>query len=203
MLRFLLAALLALAAFGAQAQQKMFFSEYHVVSDKLPAGSPELQHRKLWRVGTKYMRFEDVPNPQTGVHGLIIVAEPDIWIIDRKTQRGQHSIDPGPTYAVRFPMFPDEPSERIRALELGNEQEFFTSQGAKELTKQSIDGVLCRVFSMEIDGRDLTLYVRGDGKPFQVSIAGGGLDYGIRIVRYDANVEPDLGLFRPPPGVSF
>lgn len=203
MLRFLLAALIACAAFGAQAQQKMFFAEYHVVSDKLAPGSPELQHRKLWRVGTKYMRFEDVPNAQTGVHGLIIVAEPDIWFIDRKSQRGQHNVDPGPTYAVRFPMFPQEDSERIRALELGSEQEFFTSQGAKELTRQNIDGVPCRVFSLEIDGRALTLYVRGDGKTFQVSIAGGGLDYGVRIVRYDTDLDPDLGLFRPPPGVTF
>lgn len=203
MRRILLATLLALAAVTANAQEKMFFTEYHVVSEKLPPGSPELQHRKLWLVGTKYLRFEDVPNPQTGVHGLIIVSEPDIWFIDRKTRSGKHNIDPGPTYAVHFPMFPNEDSPRIKQLEFGREREFFETNGAREGAKQTIDGVTCRVFTLRIDERDLTLYVRGDGKPFQVAISDGEVTYGIRIIRHEANMDPDLSLFRPPADTTF
>ncbi len=203
MYRLLLAVLFSIPAFPAVAQQKMFFAEYHVVSDKLPANSPELQHRKIWLIGTKYMRFEDVPNPKTGVHGLIIVAEPDVWFIDRKTNRGQHNTDPGPTYGVHFPMFPSETSERVRQLEFGREREFFEANGATERAKQTLDGTLCRVFTVQIDDRDLTLYVRGDGKPFQVSIGGGADGYGIRIVRYEPDSDPDLSLFKPPAGTTF
>jgi hypothetical protein len=204
MARALLAALLAFVAFAAHAQEKMLFVEYHAVSAKLAPGSAELQNRKLWLVGTKYMRFEDIPNPDTGVHGLIIVAEPDIWIIDRKANRGQHSTDPGPSYAVHFPMFPNENSDRVKQLTFGRELEFFDASGGRELARQTLDGVQCRVFAAEVDGRDLTLYMRGDGKPFQVSIGGGsGDEYGIRYVRYDPNGDPDLSLFKPGPGVRF
>ena len=55
------------------------------------ADSFDAQTKKVWRIGNEYLRFEDAPNPQTEVHGLIIVAEPDIWIMDRNTNQAPSS----------------------------------------------------------------------------------------------------------------
>lgn len=202
MRRILFAFFLLTCSIAVHAQERMLFVEYRVVSPQLSSSSPETQSRKLWLVGTKYMRFEDVPNPQTKVHGLIIVAEPDIWVIDRNTNQGQHSKDPGPSYAVHFPMLASETSPRLKQLEFGREIEFFDSNGAKPRPPQTVDGVSCNVFGMQIDDRDLSLFLRKDNTPFQVSVKTEAYQYSLRILKYEPALEPDLSLFKPPPGVT-
>ena len=203
MFRFLLALLFLACSFSAHAQEKMLYVEYRVLSPQLPSLSAESQPRKLWLVGNKYMRFEDVPNPETNIHGLIIVAEPDIWVIDRKSNKGQRSVDPGPSYAVHFPMLATETSERLRQLEFGGELAFFQQNGAKERAPQVVDGVSCRVFTLEVDDRELLLFLRKDGKPFQITVKADSGEYSVRILRYEPGSEPDLSLFKPPVGVKF
>lgn len=203
MFRFLLVLLFLACGFAAHAQERMLYVEYQVLSPKLPPSSPESQTRKLWLVGDKYMRFEDVPNPETNIHGLIIVAEPYIWVIDRKSNKGQRSVDPGPTYAVHFPMLATETSARLRQLEFGGELAFFQQDGAKERAPQVVDGVSCRVFALEVDDRELLLFLRKDGKPFQITVKADSGEYSVRILRYEPGLEPDLSLFKPPVGVKF
>lgn len=203
MFRFLLALLFLACSFSAHAQEKMLYVEYRVLSPQLPPLSAESQPRKLWLVGNKYMRFEDVPNPETNIHGLIIVAEPDIWVIDRKSNKGQRSVDPGPSYAVHFPMLATETSERLRQLEFGGELAFFQQNGAKERAPQVVDGVSCRVFTLEVDDRELLLLLRKDGKPFQITVKADSGEYSVRILKYEPGLEPDLSLFKPPVSVKF
>jgi len=203
MFRYLAALLLLACSLAVQAQEKMLFVEYRVVSPKLAPSNAESQARKLWLVGNKYMRFEDVPNPDTNIHGLIIVAEPDIWVIDRKTGKGQHSVDPGPGYSVHFPMLATETSARLKALEFGGELEFFQGNGANELASQVVEGVTCRVLALTLDDRELFLFLRKDGKPFQITVKSDAAEYSIRILKYDSGMQPDLGLFKPPPGMKF
>jgi hypothetical protein len=198
MRRYLLVLLLLACSAVAHAQEKMLYVEYRVISPNLPPASAENQVRKLWLLGNKYMRFEDVPNPDTKVHGLIIVAEPDIWFIDRRTNRGRHSVDPGPNYAVRFPMLATESSPRLRELEFGSEMAFFEAYGAKERPSQVVDGVSCRVFGMTLDNYELLLFVRKDGKPMQVTVKADAVEYSVRILKYDPDLEPDLKLFKIP-----
>lgn len=201
-MRLLLLALLLCLNVAAHAQEKMLYVEYHVVARNDAAVSPaERETRKVWRIGTKFLRFEDVPNPETGVHGLIIVAEPDIWFIDRKTRQGQHRVDPGPEYAIHFPILARESSQKLRDLEFGNEVAFFRENGAREMPPQTVDGVLCEVLALEIDDRELTLLVRDGSKPFEVRVNVGTAGYAVRMTRYDTAAEPNLSLFKPPPGI--
>ena len=203
MLRSLLALLLLACSFAVHAQDRMLYVEYRVLSPQLPPSSAESQPRKLWLVGNKYMRFEDVPNPETNIHGLIIVAEPEIWIIDRKTNRGRRSVDPGPSYAVHFPMLATETSARLRQLEFGGELAFFQENGAREMASQVVDGVNCRVLAVQVDERELLLYLRKDGRPFQITVKVDSGEYSVRILRYEPGSEADLSLFKPPVGVKF
>jgi hypothetical protein len=184
------------------ADDKMLFAEYRVVSVDLPASSPETQSRKIWLVGKEFLRFEDVPNPETKVHGLIIVSEPDIWIIDRNKSQGQHAIDPGPQYAVHFPIFPREQSEKLKQLEFGSELKFFQGNGAKELASQTVDGIKCKLFHVELDNRELTLFLMPDNLPLQIEVRSASVKYAVRFLRYDPSQKPDMSLFKVPSGIK-
>src|SRR5882672_188251 len=91
--------LLPLAAQAAD--DKMLYVEYRLAGKQIAVDSFDAQTKKVWRIGGNYLRFEDAPNPKPKIHGLIIVAEPDIWIVDRNTNRAQHTVDPGPNYKIQ------------------------------------------------------------------------------------------------------
>ena len=203
MTKLLTTLLLASLTLAAQAaDDKMLFAEYRVVSADLPASSPETQSRKVWLLGKAFLRFEDVPNPETKVHGLIIVDEPDIWIIDRNKGQGRHAIDPGPQYVIHFPIFPREQSEKLKQLEFGSELKFFQDNGAKVLASQNVDGIKCKLYRMELDDRELTLFLTPDNLPLQIVVQSANLKYAVRFLRYDPNQKPDMNLFKVPPGIK-
>ncbi|HEX9451085.1 MAG TPA: hypothetical protein VF934_06695 [Burkholderiales bacterium] len=186
----------------AAADNKMLYVEYRLVSKQIAADSFDAQTKKVWRIGKDYLRFEDAPNPQTKIHGLIIVAEPDIWIVDRNTNQAQHTVDPGPNYKIHFPLFASETSEKLRGLEFGSELEYFHDNNAKELPAEEVDGFKCRVYRLEMDDRDVTLFVKTDDTPMQVVVKSPEYEYALRFLRYDPNRKPDKSLFQLPPGVQ-
>ena len=203
MKKLLTALLLASLTLSAQAaDDNMLFVEYRVVSADLPPSSPETQPRKVWLLGKEFLRFEDVPNPETKVHGLIIVDEPDIWIIDRKKSQGQHAIDPGPQYVVHFPIFPREQSKKLKQLEFGSELKFFQDNGARVLASRTVDGIKCKLYRLELDDRELTLFLKPDNLPLQIEVQSADLKYAVRFLKYDPNQKPDMNLFKVPPGIK-
>ena len=194
--------LLGLAA-SARAEEKMLYVEFHLVAPQSQNAAMDKMTRKMWRLGTKYLRFEDVPNLEARTHALVIVAEPDLWMVDRTNKSGRHALDPGPTYRVRFPILSQETSPRLKELEFGHEVEFFTANKARELPAQTIEGAQFRALALPLDDRDLTLYLRSDGRPFQLTVKAGQVEYSIRITRYLPDLPPDLKLFEPPKDVKF
>ena len=148
------------------------------------------------------MRFEDTPNPETGAHILAIVHEPDIWIIDRNKNQGQHTVDPGPQYAVHFPIFPREPSEKLKKLEFGAELKFFQDNGATEPPSQTVDGIKCKLYRLKLDDREVTLFLKPDNLPLQIEVQSAGVKYAVRFLKYDPDQKPDMSLFKVPPGIK-
>ena len=203
MARFLFCLLLLLPlTVQAADDNKMLFVEYRLVSKQIAADSFDAQPKRVWRIGMDFLRFEDAPNPQTKIHGLIVVAEPDIWIADLNTNQAQHTVDPGPIYKIHFPLFASETSEKLRQLEFGHELEFFHDNHAKELASQDFDGFKCRVYRFETDDREVLLFVKTDDTPVQVVVKSPEYEYAMRFLRYDANRKPDKSLFQLPPGVQ-
>jgi hypothetical protein len=198
------AAMLLISVFlpAQAADDKMLFAEYRVVSADLAASSLEALPRKIWRVGKEFLRFEDIPNTETKAHILIIVREPDIWIIDRNKDQGQHAIDPGPQYAVHFPIFPRETSEKLKKLEFGSELGFFRDNGATELASQTVDGTRCRLYHLKLDDREVTLFLKPDNLPLQIEVQSAGVKYAVRFLKYDPNQKPDMSLFQVPTGIK-
>jgi len=203
MKKLLITLLLASLTPGAQAaDDKMLFAEYRVISADLAASSPEARPRKVWRLGTEFLRFEDNPNPETGAHILIIVHEPDIWIIDRNKNQGQHAVDPGPQYAVHFPIFPREPSEKLKKLEFGAELKFFQANGTTEPPSQTVDGIKCKLYRLKLDDREVTLFLKSDNLPLQIEVQSVGTKYAVRFLKYDPDQKPDMNLFKVPSGIK-
>lgn len=203
MKKLLIALLLASLTPGAQAaDDRMLFVEYRVISADLADSSPEARPRKVWRLGTEFLRFEDTPNPETGAHILAIVHEPDIWIIDRNKNQGQHTVDPGPQYAVHFPIFPREPSEKLKKLEFGAELKFFQDNGATEPPAQTVDGIKCKLYRLKLDDREVTLFLKPDNLPLQIEVQSAGVKYAVRFLKYDPDQKPDMSLFKVPPGIK-
>jgi hypothetical protein len=203
MIRILFTLLVSLLSLGAQAaDDKMLYVEYRLVSATITPESFDAQIKKVWRLGGEFLRFEDAPNPQTKMHGLIIVAEPDIWIVDRNTNQGEHTVDPGPVFRIHFPLLASETSRKLRELEFGHELEFFHDNGATELGSQEVDGQKCKLFRLETDGREVTLFVKTDDTPWQVNVKSADYEYAVRFLRYDAQRRPEKALFQLPTGVQ-
>jgi len=203
MKKLLISLLLASLTSGAQAaDDKMLFAEYRVISADLAASSPEARPRKIWRLSEEFLRFEDIPNPETKAHILIIVDEPDIWIIDRNKNQGQHTVDPGPHYAVHFPIFPREPSEKLKKLEFGSELKFFQDNGATEPPSQSVDGIKCKLYRLKLDDREVTLFLKPDNLPLQIEVQSASTKYAVHFLKYDPDQKPDMSLFKLPPGIK-
>jgi hypothetical protein len=201
--RFLIALLFLLVPLAAHAvDEKMLYVEYRLASRQITVDSFDAQTKKVWRIGKDYLRFEDAPNPQTKIHGLIIVAEPDIWIVDRNTNQAQHTVDPGPDFKIHFPLFASETSPKLRELEFGKELEYFHANNARELPAQDVDGFRCKVFRLEMDDREVLLFLKTDDTPLQIVVKSPEYEYAMRFLRYEPDRRPDKSLFQLPPGVQ-
>jgi hypothetical protein len=91
----------------------------------------------IYRAGTQFCRLEEEPDPERGIHGLMITNEPDAWMINLATNSAQHMVDPGPTFNCRMPIFagqlsslPEDEAKQVQVLEFGHELEFFKANGA-------------------------------------------------------------------------
>ena len=106
-------------------------------SPDAPAGSFAAKPKVFYRAGNRYCRIEEAPDPEQGIHNVMIVNEPDYWMVNLFTKTGRHSVDPGPMFNCHLPIFAygtpqslDEETKAIRQLEFGQEFEFFKSKGA-------------------------------------------------------------------------
>ena len=200
--KFLTFLLLLLPLAVQAADDKMLYVEYQFIGKKITPDSFDAQVKKVWRIGKDYLRFEDAPNPQTRIHGLIIVAEPDIWIVDRNTNQAQHTVDPGPNYKIHFPLFASETSDKLREIEFGHELEFFYANDAKVLPAEEVEGIRCKLLRLDIDDHEVTLYMKTTGTPLQIAVKAPEYEYTMRFLRYDPDRRPDKLLFQLPAGVQ-
>ncbi len=182
----------------------MFFAEYCFIHPEIKEGSFEATSRKIWRIGFRYLRLEEAPDPANNIHGLIICNAPDTYIINKYTNSGQHIVDNSENTDVHASVFQmaDLPKE-IQELEIGHEKVFFGEHKIPSKGIKIIEGVACDVHQTTIKGFQLTLYKRKDnGNPFQVGIKKGDIAYDVRYNKYEINIAPDFKLFEVPQGIK-
>src|SRR5260370_14544893 len=128
---------LAGAIFAEAPPKTMTKIEVVLQSSDAPAGSFAAKPRVLYRAGNRYCRVEEAPAPDQGIHGLMMISEPDWWMVNLVSKTARHGVDPGATFNWRLVIFAngtpqslDDDSKQIMQLEFGRELEFFKGRGA-------------------------------------------------------------------------
>lgn len=207
-------ALLALAwAFPAAADEdvcapeKMLKVVTVAESDRIDPDSPAAKPRTLYRQGEKYGRIEEPVDPRTGAHLVFVVNEPDLWVADLVGKRGQHAVDPGPTYTFRAQIFGQAASKNavIRTIEFGCEARAMRAAGAKEAqTTHDEIGKVTRLEHTEAGEQIVLLLDRETQKPKRLELYfDGQLAFAMNYKEYHDALKFDPDLFKKPAGVEY
>jgi hypothetical protein len=180
-----------------------------VVRDDSPDLDPEsfaARPRTLYRLGTRYGRLEEAADYTRGVQGLVVVNEPDIWIVNLLEDTGQHLKDEGDPYHFHAPVIggPGVP-QALLDLELGCEVQYLLSHGTAPPRDGVFDGTAVTEYEIAVDHFRVVLFVsREAGTPVALRLFNGRrLDYEMRYLEYMIGLEPRMSLFERPLGVEF
>lgn len=175
------------------------------ISPGLAAAAPAAQPRSIWRKGSTQLRTEEVPDPSRGVHNIVVVSSPDIWMINMTGRSGQHSVDPGPTYEVRAPILPvgsGMPGELIQ-LEYGCEAEFVAARmpGAPRPVAWGIEAAQLHTAVFGEHELSILMHVRRKAPLMVVYAKGGQAAFAIRYDEFRSGLPDRPDLFAPPKNV--
>jgi hypothetical protein len=168
------------------------------------------QPKTLYRVGDKYWRLEEAPDP-AGIHTLRITREPDAWVINLLDNTARHIIDPGPTFFARLPIIltpkasgQADSDKEFQDLEFGNEVRFFRGHKASDIGLRKVEEKDCNALAIKSGAREATLLLDPDtGKPVEIEVTKDGKpDFSIRYLSYETDLPFDPSLFEPPQGVK-
>jgi hypothetical protein len=133
----LFACLLTSAVLAQEPPKTMTKLVVQLQSADLPSDSFAAKPKTMFRAGTQFCRVEEEPDTEHGIHGMVIINEPDVWMVNLTTMTAQHVVDSGPTFNCRLPILgaeasdlPSDQAKEVGELEFGHELEFFKSKGA-------------------------------------------------------------------------
>lgn len=151
-------------------------------STEIPKGHFATEPRVFYRAGTGYCRIEEMPDPAQGIHGLMIINEPDVWMVNLFAKSARHVVDQGPTYNCRLPVFTPEDvrsnpdmKHPLMELEFGREHEYFKSRGAKPQEGPVLTGKPTTAYATNIgDSVVMLITLANSGKPYAIVRQKGG-----------------------------
>jgi hypothetical protein len=158
--------------------------------------------KTIYVAGDRYARIEEQAD---GVApNLIIVSEPDIWVIDGKKKNGSHMVNPGPDLTVHNPILGPEGPEELFDFEYGRELRFFENSKTTDLGFKEINGVGCDVQEVRSgDYRVVMNLMRSKKIPHSIDIfLNGRAVIRLEYISYEQDLPFDRFLFRPPNGIS-
>ena len=112
--------------------------------------------------------MKELPDPQHGIHGLVIINEPDIWMVNLLAKKAKHYVDSGPTFNCQMPMFQGDEVKSasdvkspLLELEFGQELDYFKKKGAAPKEGPVLRDKPTTVYAVEIGGSRLLLFTTG------------------------------------------
>ncbi len=205
----LLACFVSCSLLAQQPPKTMTKMVVQLQGSDVPDDSFAAKPNTMWRAGTKYCRVEEQPDPEHGINGVIIVNEPETWMVNLADGTAKHMTDPGPTFNCRLPIFagwlsdlPEDAAKQVGGLQFGHEIEFFTAGGAKPLKGPELQSQQTTVYQINFGEVSLALFTYGTPeRPLAVAFKRGDKheilwysDYG--------EVDFDAKLFEKPIGVK-
>src|SRR5262245_8667997 len=161
--------LLSATTFGQQLPDTMTKLTARLQSAEIPEGSFAAKPKTMYRAGSSYCRTEELPDPEQGIHGLLIINEPDVWMVNLFTKTARHFVDPGPTFNCRMPIFVEEHVESqsvdmrnpLSELEFGRELAYFKGKGATPKEGPVLQGKPTNVYTSRAGDSQLFLFTTG------------------------------------------
>ncbi len=179
--------------------------EFILASPNLSANSIGAKPKTIYLAGKTYARIEQPADVTSERQNLIIVHEPDVWIVDIAGLKGRHAVSPGPDFEVHNPILgPDGPPE-FSELEYGHEPEFFRRPEAKTLQSKRIGTAKCEVKELKANHYRITLYTDSVKKCPVLLQVFHGEEVIVQIVylSYETGLAFNPSLFQPPKAISF
>lgn len=176
----------------------------------VPQDSLARKPKTIYRAGNTYCRIEEPPDTERNIHGLLIVNEPNAWMVNLATKTAQHTVDPGPTFNCHLPIFSgpvpnthDEVDYAKLGLEFGYELEYFQKMGA---VRQAPGPVLQKqqtiAYFLDMGGTRFALFTYGPNEfPLLVAHTVGNKGEMFWYSGY-GQVSFDRTLFAKPEGVT-
>jgi hypothetical protein len=175
------------------------------VTPGVAAGTFAAQPRDIYRVGDGKQRVAEALDAPNRLKVLLIVAEPNIWMINLFDGTGRHIVDPGPTFYSRSPVLGvDSLPEKFLSLEYGCEAEYLAANAPKPSRTEQVGGETFEVYRV-VDGADAIEVLERPGASIPAYgryYAGDKLVLAIRYDRYETGLADDPSLFVPPPGIK-
>jgi len=158
----------SLAAQQPPTPKTMTKIEVILQSPDAPAGSFAAKPRVMYFAGTTYGRVEEAFDSDRNLHGLVVIHEPDFWMINLADNTGQHAIDPGPTFNIHIPIFPyrvhelpDGQKKKLQDLEFTHELEYFKAAGATPQKGPVLQTKETTLYNVKIGDASVSLFTYG------------------------------------------
>jgi hypothetical protein len=176
------------------------------VTPGIAATSFAAQPKNYYRIGNDKVRIEEALDSANRIHGIIVVAEPNIWMANLYDNTGKHIVDPGPTFDAKAPIIGIEGlSSKLIGLEFGCEADYIAANGPKPVRTDQVGAATFDVYRFE-DGPDAIELL---ARPGTVAPAyaryyhQGNLTIVLRYDAYQTGLADDPSLFAPPPNVHY
>ncbi len=127
------------------------------------------QPRYCYRAGEVYGRIEEALDSKLGLHGLIVISCPDVWIINLADKTGKHLLDQAKVSTVHMPILATRQQPFVD-LEFGRELQFFKNRNIVGVAGPTIDGAKTTSYKFVGDPVELELLVNADAVPLKMLI---------------------------------
>lgn len=176
------------------------------ISPEIVPGSFNAQPKTYYRMGDRYGRIEEAPNPEHKSHVLLVVNEPKVWLINLHDNTGQLLIDPGPTFVFRASILPPATSGQespLRDFQFGTEYDFLKSHKATP-GQTANENTNFNTLTLTLEGYKIKLLTDAKtGKPFRVQVKRAKNIYcEYEYMEYEKGLPPRMELFEPPTNVK-
>ena len=175
------------------------------ISPQLSSDSFLAKPKTIYIAGDSYSRTEEEADPARAIHGVMVISEPNIWVINLFDWTGRHMVDPGPTFVVHHEILKRGAPKEFSNLEFGKEVDFFLAHNATSLGSRDLDQQRCEASEFKSNTYRIVLYTTAETHvPFQLEVyKDDKLDFAVRYIGYQTGLPFDASLFEPPSGITF
>jgi hypothetical protein len=189
----------SLLAFRSAKRGVMYMTRLEFAFDEARPGTAEARPKTIYVAGDRYGRIEQFADANSNFKHLILVDEPDIWLVDAVRKTAGHSANHGSDQRVHNPILGPEAPEEFVDLEYGRERKFFDDSHASPVAEEW-NGIECNVREVTAGPYRVRFLVdRKRSTPVRMEAFKDNEPlFALRYLSYSTDLKFDPTLFQPP-----